>query len=816
MTQRLPLPGQDDGTWGDILNAFLEVSHNSDGTLSTTAVANALPTPISTANLGTGTASTSNFLRGDGTWAVPSASAGATGASGPSGATGATGAMGIQGTQGYTGASGANGATGAAGSQGFTGASGTVGTSGATGATGTAGSTGASGATGPIGASGSGSTGATGASGTNGINGATGASGASGATGPAGATGAGASGALLAANNLSDVADAGSSRADIHVPVLTPAAAVATANVSTLSGLNTYDGYTLAAGDTVLLTAQSTASQNGVWLAASGAWTRPTEFGSGLTIKGRSITVINGTVNANTNWVLDAPTAGITVDTTSQTWKNILPPSGVYVISADQWINAKSPPIGTGLTAAIGNNTTDDTAALQALGQYCLTNGIPLYVPHGIYKTTSTLSFTQSSSTKWVPGFKIIGDGMGFSQDLSIYGTLIKPTSAVTGAVISISGAANSDNSNKGQLNGVELRDFAILGQTSVGDGIQMQYWTNAVFRNLTISACNDGIHLFRQANGATYGYGNGTEFDNCFLVANTNWGLEMADAGGITAHIMSCNFLANTAGGVKWAPGSPSTVDGGTFFVGNSGPGLYIVAPTGASSSTGPRVYGAHFETNSTVPAGTYSTDSAQVVIDSADTPVFNGCTFAGSTSGQHSIKAGWVSSVTGMVCEGNRHYGEISVTTQRAFLLGGSAARCIIIDKEIFGFGGSSSRATAAQAFGGTGNGSSPRGTAGVGHGTILEGSVSVANNTATGVWPGGDMPNGARIRFEISTQGGSAYATAFLRVATAGGSFTLVQETASGTVTLADVSNGVSITQTIGSTNTFLWNAQILTVP
>jgi hypothetical protein len=30
---RLPIPGGDDGNWGDILNAYLRVSHNSDGTL---------------------------------------------------------------------------------------------------------------------------------------------------------------------------------------------------------------------------------------------------------------------------------------------------------------------------------------------------------------------------------------------------------------------------------------------------------------------------------------------------------------------------------------------------------------------------------------------------------------------------------------------------------------------------------------------------------------------------------------------------------------------------------------------------------------
>lgn len=38
MTARLPTPGGDDGSWGGILNTFLQTSHNSDGTLTTGAV----------------------------------------------------------------------------------------------------------------------------------------------------------------------------------------------------------------------------------------------------------------------------------------------------------------------------------------------------------------------------------------------------------------------------------------------------------------------------------------------------------------------------------------------------------------------------------------------------------------------------------------------------------------------------------------------------------------------------------------------------------------------------------------------------------
>jgi hypothetical protein len=35
---RLPQPGGDDGTWGDVLNDFLQVSHNTDGTVKSGAV----------------------------------------------------------------------------------------------------------------------------------------------------------------------------------------------------------------------------------------------------------------------------------------------------------------------------------------------------------------------------------------------------------------------------------------------------------------------------------------------------------------------------------------------------------------------------------------------------------------------------------------------------------------------------------------------------------------------------------------------------------------------------------------------------------
>jgi|GEM_PF-2147085 len=38
MAARLPIPGSDDDTWGNVLNPYLEVVHNSDETLQASVI----------------------------------------------------------------------------------------------------------------------------------------------------------------------------------------------------------------------------------------------------------------------------------------------------------------------------------------------------------------------------------------------------------------------------------------------------------------------------------------------------------------------------------------------------------------------------------------------------------------------------------------------------------------------------------------------------------------------------------------------------------------------------------------------------------
>lgn len=94
-----------------------------------------------------------------------------------------------------------------------------------------------------------------------------------------------------------------------------PVVVATTADIA-LSGLLTIDGVTVAAGDRVLVKNQATASQNGIYVAASGAWTRAEDFTTGRVITGTAVLVARGATQAGQIWRV-ATTGSIVVGVTS-------------------------------------------------------------------------------------------------------------------------------------------------------------------------------------------------------------------------------------------------------------------------------------------------------------------------------------------------------------------------------------------------------------------------------------------------------------------------------------------------------------------
>lgn len=99
-------------------------------------------------------------------------------------------------------------------------------------------------------------------------------------------------------------------------------------NVSVSSAPASIDTITLASGDRVLLTAQSTGSQNGIWVfnGTSSAMTRPVDYAAGSTVLATpSLFVIQLTSasSVETLWRLTT-TGAITIDSTATAWETPL------------------------------------------------------------------------------------------------------------------------------------------------------------------------------------------------------------------------------------------------------------------------------------------------------------------------------------------------------------------------------------------------------------------------------------------------------------------------------------------------------------
>jgi hypothetical protein len=141
-----------------------------------------------------------------------------------------------------------------------------------------------------------------------------------------------------------------------------------TANVVVATGgLVAVDGVTTVAGDRVLLKAQTAPAENGIYIAAVGAWTRATDADIEADLLNASVFVSAGTVNSDTAWVMTT-NAPITVGTTGLTWVQF---SGAGTYTAGNGLtltgNVFDVGAGTGITVAADTVAVDTTViATQA------------------------------------------------------------------------------------------------------------------------------------------------------------------------------------------------------------------------------------------------------------------------------------------------------------------------------------------------------------------------------------------------------------------------------------------------------------------
>jgi len=139
--------------------------------------------------------------------------------------------------------------------------------------------------------------------------------------------------------------------------------AATTGNI-TLSGVQTIDGVAVESGDRVLVKDQTDASENGIYVAAAGAWARSEDADgnpNGEVTSGMFTFVEEGTVNQSTGYVL-ITTDPIVVGTTDLTFT--------------QFSGAGSAVAGTGIDIS-GNVISVDPAVLQDIADLATLSGMP-------------------------------------------------------------------------------------------------------------------------------------------------------------------------------------------------------------------------------------------------------------------------------------------------------------------------------------------------------------------------------------------------------------------------------------------------------
>jgi len=135
---------------------------------------------------------------------------------------------------------------------------------------------------------------------------------------------------------------------------------LATTGNITLSGNQTIDGLTTLTGSRVLVKNQTDPTQNGIYVAGTGAWTRATDMDVWTEVPGAFCWVENGTTQADTGWVCTSDASGGPIGASGISWAQF---TGAAMITAGAGITKT----GNTLSATVDGTTIDAAGAGTSL-----------------------------------------------------------------------------------------------------------------------------------------------------------------------------------------------------------------------------------------------------------------------------------------------------------------------------------------------------------------------------------------------------------------------------------------------------------------
>lgn len=232
---------------------------------------------------------------------------------------------------------------------------------------------------------------------------------------------AGTSGYFLKSNNTSAPSWAEVSLTDLPDAWTKKSVRVATTANITLSAPQTIDGVAVVAGDRVLVKDQTTASQNGIYVVAAGAWTLATDANTASKLAGACVNVDSGTTNGGVRFDTDFKSTD-TLGTTAVTWAKIWDSSNLtnlnqltngpgYTTNTGTVTSVSGTGTASGLTlsgtvTSSGSLTLSGTVNALAAGTYGInisgnaataTNADTLDGQHGSYYQPASTAITTSN-----------------------------------------------------------------------------------------------------------------------------------------------------------------------------------------------------------------------------------------------------------------------------------------------------------------------------------------------------------------------------------------------------------------------------------
>lgn len=149
------------------------------------------------------------------------------------------------------------------------------------------------------------------------------------------------------------------------------AVVAATTENITLAAPQTIDGISIVAGDRVLVKDQTTAANNGVYVAAAGAWARATDANTSAEIAAALVPVLKGTTNGGKNFITGFKSTD-SLGTTAMSWDFLITGTSPTITTP----TITSPTITTPTIDVIKSSSTSTPTVFQnsageALGTIC-------------------------------------------------------------------------------------------------------------------------------------------------------------------------------------------------------------------------------------------------------------------------------------------------------------------------------------------------------------------------------------------------------------------------------------------------------------